>query len=135
MITVPFDIIELQIVLLELLVFHILVGKRLDHLLPQQTVLNSGIQLSHQNPLLTKHGTYLKIDFSADDQHKRDYEKNNQGQRYINTAQNDKGSHTLNTRNEKLFRTMMGKFRNIKQITGNPAHDLPYFCIAVVGVR
>ena len=40
----------------------------------------------------------------------------------------------LQKSDKKFFRTVMGKFRDIEKVTGNPCHNLPYFGIVKVAV-
>ena len=53
----------------------------------------------------------------------------------MNSCQDEKGNHCLDCRNEKLLRTVVGKFCYIKQVIGHATHNLPDFCIIIVRIR
>ena len=126
------DMKEIDIVLLKLLFFLFLIGKSLHHLLPEKAVLNAGVQLTDLHTLLTERLPHTQIDHRAGHHHNRYHRKKDQCQTKADPGQDHEGNDRLDTRNKKFLRTVMGKLCHIKQIIGDPPHDLTHFGIIIV---
>ena len=53
----------------------------------------------------------------------------------IRDRKEDEGTDNFDQRNEKILRTMVGKLRNIEQVTDQFAHHLSGIILAVIGKR
>ena len=53
----------------------------------------------------------------------------------IDHKKENKCTNDLHNRNKQIFRSMMGKFRNIKKITDQFAHHLTGIVLTVIGER
>ena len=100
----------------------------------QQTVLDPGVQLSDLVTLLAKGTSHPEIQDHAHTAHQRHAQKDHQCQRQIDICQNDKRDYGLDSGDEKFFWAMMGEFRHIKQIIGDPPHDLTDFSIVIISI-
>ena len=122
------------VVLPEFFNFDILVCKSTDNSVSQKIILNFCIQLTNLISLALKSSPHLQIKIGAGYCHNRNKCKNNHGQRQIDPCQHSKGHNRLDSCDKKFLRTMMGKFRDIKQITGDPGHNLPHLRIIKITV-
>ena len=100
----------------------------------QQTVLDAGVQLSDLLPLSPKCCLYLCIQRSTDRQHQRNTAENDQRQCKTGLRKNQKRYQNLNACNKKFLRAVMRKFRHVKQVIGNPPHNLPDLGIVIIGI-
>ncbi len=124
-----------MIIPLEFLLFLLLVGERLHHFLPKQTVLNTSIQLANLHTLFPKCLPHPQIDCRTGHCHNWHHHKDNQRQPHADLRQNDKGNHCLDSRDKKLLRAVVRKFRHVKKVVGDAPHNLPDLGIIIVGVR
>ena len=128
------DLLEILVALGKLFPLLVLGGKGLDHTLPQQTVLDGGVQLTNLHPLLAEPRPQTSVQVHRHHAHQRHAGKHCQRQRDAGTAQDDKGRHDLDARNEKLLRAVVGKLGHIEQVVGDAAHDGAHFGVVVIGV-
>ena len=126
---------KFYIIILKLILFNGFIGKCFHYFLSQQTIFNSGVQFTDLITLSAECSTLPLVDGNAAAQHNRNHNKYDQRQRKIDGSQNKKCTCRLDCSNKKLLRTMVCKFRDIKQVIGNPAHDLAYFCIIIISIR
>ena len=128
------DIVEFYISLFKLVNLHRLIGKCLHHLLAQKAVLNGSVQLPDLDPLFGEGPSAALVQFDAYIGHDRNDDKDRKGQRQVHGGEDHKGDHRLDRCNEKFLRAVVGKLRHIKQVVGDPPHDLPHLCIVVIGI-
>ena len=112
----------------------VLGGKGLDHALSQQAVLDGGVQLADLDALLAKPRPQTSVQVHRHHAHQRHTGKHCQGQRDAGAAQNDKGRHDFDARNEKFLRAVVGELSHVKQIVGDAPHDGAHLGVVVVGV-
>lgn len=105
--------------------FRLLIGKGLGRADSGQPGLNVGID---DGGLLLDPGGSLTHGAAAPPHHQekdRQNQGNHQSQPPLNGEENDEGTHNGHTGNEDILRTMVGQFRNIKEVRRQPAHQLP----------
>ena len=128
------DLLKGAVALGKLFPLLVLGGKGLDHALSQQAVLDGGVQLADLDALLAKPRPQTAVQVHRHHAHQRHTGKHCQGQRDAGAAQNDKGRHDLDARDEKLLRAVVGELGHIKQIVGDAPHDGTHLGVVVVGV-
>ncbi len=126
---------ERLISLRKLLLFPVLIGKGLDHLLPEKTVLDLRIELTGLVAPLCKRGPHPLSHMHADDDHDRGHRKGHEGQGYVDPDKDHEGHRHLDPGDEELLRTVMCKFGNVEQVRRNPAHDLPDLGVVEIRIR
>ena len=84
--------------------------------------------------MLGKGPSAPSVQLNAHIGHHRDDQEDGQGQGKVDGGQDQEGDHCLYRRNEKFLRTVVGKFCYVKQVVGDPPHDLPHLRIIVIGV-
>ena len=126
------DVLKGLVALFELCLFQLFRPEGLDDPLTQQTVFNLAVQLTDLHALTTECRTLLLVDVDGYSHHQRYAYEQNAGQRQIVGAQDAKAHQNLDTRNEKLFRTMVGEFRYIKQVVCDTPHNLADFMVGVI---
>ena len=126
---------KINIVLLEFRFFLLFVGKSFHHLLPQQTVLNAGIELTNLYTLFAERFPHTQIDHRACHHHHRYHRKKDQCQSKADPRQDHERNDRLDTRDKKLLRAVMGELCHIKQIIRDPPHDLAYLRVIIVSIR
>ena len=107
------------VIFLKLDIFHLFIGKCLDHLMAQQTILDPGVQLSDLVTLLAKGTSHPEIQDHAHTAHQRHAQKDHQCQRQIALCQNDKRDYGLDCGDEKFFWAMIDVYK--RQATYIPA--------------
>ena len=129
-----FNIQKDSIILLKLAVLNILIGKCLDHLMPQKTVLNTGIQFSDLITLFTECSAHAEIQGHTNAYHQWDTQENNDCQGQVDSRQDHKRNHSLDCCDKKFLRTVMRKLCYIEQIVSNAPHDLSDLGIIIVSI-
>ena len=86
-------------------------------------------------PLALKGLAHLQVEIGAGNRHHGYQHKNDSRQQQIHSGQNHERNHGLYKRDKKLLRTAVGKLRHVKQIAGDPGHDLPYLGVVKIIVR
>ncbi len=125
---------ESAVVFLKFPGLYVLVGEGFHHLVSQKTVLNAGVQLPDLVPLLSESRPHAEVQKHAHHQHQGHAQENNQGQGKADARQHSKGNHGLDTCDEELLRTVMGKLRHVEKVVGDAAHDLAHLGIVIISV-
>ena len=128
------DLLKIPVALCKLLAFLILGGKGLHDTLPQQAVLDGGVQLADLHALLAEPRPQPSVQVNGHHAHQRHAGEHRQRQRHTGPAQDNKGHHDLDGRNEKFLRAVVGELGHIEQVVGDAAHDSAYLGVVVVGV-
>ena len=87
--------IKILISLLKPGILQFLIGESLHYLMPQEAVLDPGVQFSHLHALLLGHSPKLHVQIAADHNHEGNNAENDHRQRNIDGTENEKGNHTL----------------------------------------
>ena len=119
--------------LLEFFPFNILVGKGLYHPHAQEAVLYLGIEFANLHPGTLEFHPHFPVEIHRAHQHQGQDCENNQGQPQVHGAQNAERSHDFHPGNKELLRAVVGKFRHVKEVAGNPGHNLPDFGVVIIG--
>ncbi len=134
MISLCLDVFELLIAPGKFFTFLGFCAKSLDDLFSQKAVFNLGIQFADLYALLSKDGAQFQVEHRRDDHHQRHAEEQEDGQRHTAGAENGETDNDFQRSDEKFFGTVMGKFGDFKEVVGDASHNLPDFCIGIVGV-
>ena len=122
------------VALLELGALLLLGGKGFYHALPQQTVLDGGVQLTDLDALLPEPGTQTAVQVNGNHAHQGHAGEHRQRQRDAGLAQDDEGGQDLDEGDEKFLGAVVGKLGHIEQIVGDAAHDGADLGVVVIGV-
>ena len=109
-------------------------GKGLDHPLPQQAVLDGGVEFPDLEALLPETGPQFQVQIDRYHAHQRNAGKHHQRQGDAGLAEDEERGNDLDEGNKKLLGAVMGKFCDIEQIVGDAPHDLPHLGVVVIGV-
>ena len=124
---------ESPVLPVELVLFELFVCECFDDFLAKEAVLYPGVEFTRLMPLVRKGPPHFKILADAYEGHNRDDGKYAERERNMDADEDYKGDQRFEPRYEELFRTVVGKFRHVKEVIGDAAHDLPDFGIVVVG--
>ena len=93
-----------------------------------------GVYFTQLAPLQLEGGTHLGPILHGEVDHQRNHGEKHQCQRHIHPDQYDERNDDFNRRDEILFRTVVGEFRNVEQVRGDSGNQLTDFVLTVVGV-
>ena len=113
-----------QVAAAELFIFYVFIGKALHDTHAQQAVLRLRVDLAQLPAAVAEGFLQLSAENVGGDQQGRKHEENQQRQRHIDRQEDHKGDADLEKSDEELFRAVVGKLGDIKQIAGHAAHDL-----------
>ena len=100
--------------LLELLIFHLFIGKGFYYPDSREIIFNLGIDLSYFLPISAEGPSHFAVEKEGKEEHKRQYDEGCQYKPAIDAHQYDKSPCDLQYREYDIFRTMMKELRNIK---------------------
>ena len=133
-VTKGLDLLKILVALGKFFPLFVIGGKRLDHALPQQAVLDGGVQFTDLHPLLAEPRPQPAVQVHRHHPHQGHTGKHRQRQRNAGLTQDDEGHHDLDGRDEKFLRAVVGKLGHIEQVVGDAAHDGAHLGVVVVGV-
>ena len=133
-VTKGLDLLKILVALGKFFPLFVLGGKRLDHTLPQQAVLDGGVQFTDLHPLLAEPCPQPAVQVHRHHTHQGHAGEHRQRQRDAGLTQDDKGHHDLDGRDEKFLRAVVGELGHIEQVVGDAAHDGAHLGVVVVGV-
>ena len=116
----------------ELPKLHGLVRERAHDFISQKAVLDPRIEFADVISLPLEGFSYLQVKIRAGNRHYRDQQKDNHRKQQIDPRQNEEGHRRFQKRDEKFLRTVMGKFRDVEKVAGNPGHNLPYLGVVKI---
>src|SRR5699024_1071261 len=124
---------EVFIPFVEFSALNIFISKRLNDPNAFQRILKGSVDVADFAAVVQEGCLHPLILVSAENDHKNDDSCQNQSQFPLNQKQEDEGTDTLYHRDEQVFRSVMGKFRDIKQVGYQTTHHLS--CIILVIIR
>lgn len=129
-----FDIEKMMVRAFEFVEFQFLICEGFDDLDSEKAVFDIGIEVADMVALFFECAAHSLIEPRREVDHQRNHRKENESQRNIDGEKDDEGDDKFQRTDKEFLRTVMRKFRDIKQIRCNAAHQLSDLCIAVVGM-
>jgi len=132
---VPLDPQKPVVALGELLLFEVLVRKRLYDAYPRQAVLDLRVQLAQLVARLLEGLAHLAGEFPREVDHEREDRKDDERQRHVDRQEDSERRDDLDRGDEYLLRRVVRKLRDLEQVRRDPRHDLPDLRVVVERVR
>ena len=123
LVILAFDLQIILIALLKLFLFDRFIHKGAHLAHAEQAVFHLRVQFADAPAGFPEGCLHFAVEMKENNHHDRNQCESNQGQERVDGAKNDARPYDFHRGNEILFRTVMGKLGNIKQVTGNARHQ------------
>ena len=128
------DVLKILVALGEFLPLLVLGGEGLHDALPQQAVLDGGVQLTDLDALLAEPGAQALVQLDGHDAHQGHAGEHRQRQGHAGLTQDEEGGYNFDARDKKFLGAVVGELGHIEQVVGDAAHDGADLGVVVVGV-